>query len=275
MKLSSITPSIVNSNTIPCRVSKNAVITMPVFFERVNLGFLHNKCHIGLPVSRRTRAPKHQHVIGKFSRKSVPMLAKFPIASKLSSLDFNFPYLNKMNVQYPCAFDQVRQVTNSSHCVTDEAEFDSILHEREFEMHRHSRSPIGRIVKYAKDAVNGGHHELKILDLASIPIDPPVTIAKALPRVSLHTLSPSRDMLKVVSDRVVEENVANVMIQYNDLIDLSEFENDSFDLVISCYGLQVSHFENQYIITNFEFRLTFYLFIMPLSALRRPCSTNQ
>ncbi len=244
-QLSSIT-SIVNSNSIP----KNVVNTMPIFFERMNLGFLHKKSHIGLPVSRRTRARKHQHVIGHFPRQSFPMPAKFPIASKQSSLDFNFPYLNKMNPQNLSVFDQIRQVTNSSHCVTEEAEFDSILHQREFEMHRHSRSPIGKIVKYVKDAVNGGHHhELKILDLAS-PIDPPLTIAKALPRVSLHTLSPFREMLKVVSDRVVEENVANVMIQYNDLIDLSEFENDSFDLVISCYGLQVSLFEHQHIITK-------------------------
>jgi ubiquinone/menaquinone biosynthesis C-methylase UbiE len=44
--------------------------------------------------------------------------------------------------------------------------------------------------------------------------------------------------LKLVSDKVVEENVANVMIQYNELDDLSEFESNSFDLVISCYGLQ-------------------------------------
>jgi SAM-dependent methyltransferase len=167
------------------------------------------------------------------------MSVKFPITSKLSSLDLIFPPFHKVkNPQFLSLFDQVRHATTSSQCVTDEKEFDSILHEREFEMHRHSRSPINRIVKYAKDNVNGGRHEQKILDLASTPIDPSVIIAKEIPQVLLYTLSPSRDILKLVSDKVVEENVANVMIQYNELDDLSEFESNSFDLVISCYGLQ-------------------------------------
>lgn len=226
---------------LPHKVPQNAMSTIPVLFDRLNFRFLHSRAHIG--VSRRTRARKHHQETSIFSRTNKTKPKNFPIASMPSLADLKFPNLHRSPL---FAFDQIRTFATIDQCVTNEADYDSILHEREFEMHRHHRSPLSKIVKYAKDAVHEGHngpksaHDLKILDLASCPIDPPVTIAKEVPRVSLHALTPSRNMLKVVSDKVLEENVANVMTQYSDMVDLSQFDTNSFDLVISCYGLQVS-----------------------------------
>ena len=79
----------------------------------------------------------------------------------------------------------------------------------------------------------------KKLDIASSPIDTSVYLANRFPIASGHTLtSSSWDMLKIVSDKVVEDHVPNTMIKISDLDNLSEFENSTWcDLEISCYGL--------------------------------------
>ena len=222
------------------RLSNNstgtAMQSIPILLERViTYKDLHRKAFRG--VSRRTRGRKKPATIGVPSKMSNPKYNKFPLTSKLQ--EFNL-HLNPQGIAH------IRPLSSMNQFVTDEAEFDLILHEREFEMHRHKRGPIAKIVKYAKKAVVGAQskpgYNMKILDIASSPIDTPMNIAKDLPEASLHVLTSSPDMLKIVSDKVVEAHLPNVITELSHLVELSEFDNNSFDLVVSCYGLQVRFF---------------------------------
>ena len=230
-----------NLSHLSHRLSNRIMPTIPLVLDKLNFRFLHQKRNVG--ISRRTRGRKQQHSIGIFASKYVPKPIQFPVMSRSSTFNLKFPVL-KVDPKGSFLLDQIRPHSNSTHFVTNEEEFDSILHEREFEMHRHIRSPISTIFKYAKDSLLGTHttnEQTRILDLASFPFDPTINIAKELPQASFYALSPSRDMLKVVSDKILVENVPNLMTEYHDMENLAQFESNSFDLVISCYGLQVSY----------------------------------
>jgi ubiquinone/menaquinone biosynthesis C-methylase UbiE len=219
-------------------VSQDAMRTIPISIDKLSYRALHHKAHGG--VSRRGRGRKNHHVISVLNR---PNNVALPTLCKSSLVNLKFPTIQEIP-QKLFYLKQTRPLSSDNQCVTDEADFDSTLHEREFEMHRHSRGPINRIVKMAKDAMDGTHdkteRDLKVLDIASSPIDPVVTIAKEVPRVALNAISSSRYMLKVMSDKLVEDSLLNVKTELSDLLELSEFDDSSFDLVISCYGVQNS-----------------------------------
>jgi len=246
-------------------VTRNLMPSTAVFLDKRNL--LNGEANIEL--SRKTRARKHQHASGilsnaythrskenKFSMTTQNI--KHNTISKLtqSFLHLQAPLMTKC-IYFPTAIAEsgyvhvpspLRQQIRSSsstngHCVvTDEAEFDLIVKEREFEMHRHPNSPIRKIVKLAQDATTTRHghdkHELKVLDIGSSPIDPLIQLAKENKNATIYSLGCSREMMKVVSNEILENDLSNVITELSDLNNLSEFEDSSFDLVISCYGLQ-------------------------------------
>jgi hypothetical protein len=233
--------SIANNRThLPCLMP-----TIPILLESMSSRFLHNKAHVG--VSRTTRGRKHQHSIGILSNMNQPSYNKIQINTPKSAFgNFKFPIVKVISPTVQLiSLNQIRPFSSSDQCVTDEADFDASLHKRESAMHRHKRSPLKKIVKLAKDVLYLRHDKeaeskLKVLDIASSPIDPPITLAKELPHASMYTLNSSRDMLKVVSDKLVEEKLSNITTKLSDLVNLTEFDDSSFNLVISCYGLQVS-----------------------------------
>ena len=215
--------------------------TIPVVFEQLNGKFLHQKAHVGLSKKARCRKPRHR--IGILSRISNPkQMRKNPMFSICSQMPFVNLHPSLMNSDLVgFSHGQIRSVSSSGdQYVTDEADFDFLLHQREFEMHRHERSPITRIVNCGQNALSKVDGSIKLLDIASSPIDPILFIAKKASGATICAISPDRDMLKVTSDKLVEEQLPNVSTELSDLVDLSEFEDGSFDLVVSCYGLEVS-----------------------------------
>ena len=222
------------------RVTKQIVYTIPVVLEQMNGKFLHHKAHVGLSKKARCRKPRHR--IGVLSRMSNPKEMRNQMNSIYSQMPFVNLHPSLMNSDLVgLSRGQIRSVSSSGdQYVTDEADFDFLLHQREFEMHRHERSPITRIVNYGQNALSKVDGSKKLLDIASSPIDPILSIAKKASAATLFAISPDRDMLKVTSDKLVEEQLPNVSTELNDLVDLNEFEDGSFDLVVSCYGLEVS-----------------------------------
>ncbi len=208
---------------------------IPNAIEELNLRFLHHKARAGLSRKARCRKSHHHGVLSKMYN---PREMKYPINSILSRAPFM--NLRPLPVQ-STLHDQIRFFSSrTDQFVTDEADFDTMLHEREFEMHRHERSPIPRIINYGKNAMNKVDGTIKILDVASSPIDASFALTKELRGASLFAISSSRDMIKVISDKLAEDSLPNVMTELSDLSSLTEFEDGSFDLVVSCYGLQVS-----------------------------------
>jgi ubiquinone/menaquinone biosynthesis C-methylase UbiE len=206
----------------------------------------HGKAHRGL--SRRTRHRKHQHVHGLCPHIYRP---KGSLDLRMKSIFVPPPspssFMDRYNFSptHPIPILQKRAFSGNYHCVTDEDVCDSILHERELELYRHYLGPIRTIVETAKDTIEGHihhktEHDIKVLDIASQPIDPSVSLVKEIPNVVVKAIGDSAAQLKLVADRISGENLPNLSTELSDLINLSEFEDSSIDLVTSCYGLQSS-----------------------------------
>lgn len=220
----------------PNRAAKQIMYTIPVVLEKFYGRFLHHKRHVGLSRKARCQKPRH-HTFDVLSKMNNPKEMKNPMNSIFSQVSFT-----NAKKSYPCGFPsaQIRFASSSSdNFVTNEAEFDTILHERDFEIHRHHRSPVSGIVKYGRNALTKVDNP-KVLDIGSSPIDPSLSLVRDLPGASLCAINSSRDMLKIISDQLAEDEFQNISTELNDLANLSEFEDGWFDLVISCYGLHVS-----------------------------------
>jgi len=117
------------------------------------------------------------------------------------------------------------------------AEFDgeiAELYNRLSENHRHPQGPWSLILnqiqrKCKKDS------NLIIVDVASGPGEPSLTISKALPSATVFSTDVSVDMHKIASKKAV--NIPNMKSMVADAADLNAFESDSVDVVTCCYGL--------------------------------------
>ncbi len=139
---------------------------------------------------------------------------------------------------------QVRGLSSEIH-YTDEDEFDSMLHERELEMHRHPSGPVPIISDLARKALKGKGYDsqmkdVKMLDIESQPYDSMVTLAKEFPDASIYSIGNSIEAVRSMADGMLKLGVPNITTQQFNASDLSAFEDASFDLVTSCYGLQKS-----------------------------------
>lgn len=139
---------------------------------------------------------------------------------------------------------QLRGLSSEMH-YTDEDEFDSMLHERELEMHRHPSGPVPVITDLARKALKGKGYDsqmkdVKILDIESQPYDSMVTLAKEFPDASVYSIGSSTEAVRSMADGVLKLGVSNITTQLFNAKDLSAFEDASFDLITSCYGLQQS-----------------------------------
>lgn len=124
----------------------------------------------------------------------------------------------------------------------DEGSFDCMLHERELDMLRHPAGPIKRMTKLSKDALIGLTHGVKLLDLDSKPIDLSLSLAKEFPSANLHSFSTSLEALQVMADGALKSNLPNISthLSKSEMFDLKDIDDNSYDLVTSCFGLQKS-----------------------------------
>lgn len=79
-----------------------------------------------------------------------------------------------------------------------------------------------------------GGKALSIMDLATGPGQPGISIAEALPGSKIVLSDINEDMIE--KSRKASEHLSNVDCCLADMIDLSAFPDESFDIVVCCYG---------------------------------------
>lgn len=147
----------------------------------------------------------------------------------------------------PIGCIKVKKRLFSNALVMDGDSFDCRLRERELDMLRHPAGPIKRMDKLSKDALKGHKHhelkhELKLLDLESKPPDLLFSLAKEFPSAELHSLSTCPEALKVMADWALKSHLPNISthVSKSEMFDLKDIDENSYDLVTSCFGLQKS-----------------------------------
>lgn len=109
------------------------------------------------------------------------------------------------------------------------------------ENHRQEAGPWPVMVKAVQDVVivNTGRHNdnndaTLILELATGMGEPAASIAKAVPTVQMVATDISDDM--VTAARETSASINNMRAEKADMMDLSNYDVNSFDIVTCCYG---------------------------------------
>jgi hypothetical protein len=114
-------------------------------------------------------------------------------------------------------------------------------------MHRHPAGPVARVTKLSRDAVRRGYkndegqiidRELHIVDLESCPPDLIFSLAKDFPNSSLKSLNTCAARMQSVADGALESHLPNILVELSKTFDLTSLEDNSLDLVTSCFSLQ-------------------------------------
>jgi Methylase involved in ubiquinone/menaquinone biosynthesis len=137
-------------------------------------------------------------------------------------------------------------VESKETAVSDEESYNCILRRRENDMHRHPAGPVARMTKLSRDAVKGGHtdeglvrsRDLDIVDLESSPPDLIYSLARDFPNASVKSLSTSSREMQSVADDALDLHLPNVMVELSQSFDLADLEDNSIDLITSCFSLQ-------------------------------------
>lgn len=112
----------------------------------------------------------------------------------------------------------------------------SALYTRLAENHRHEKGPWLLMNDKVKSKLKNlkADTELKIVDIASGPGEPALTIAKSMPHATVFSTDVSVDMHKIAAIQSVQ--VKNFKSMVLDALDLSAFASGSVDVVTCCYG---------------------------------------
>ena len=200
---------------------------------------LHSRPNIrhasAMPTQRKDK--KHPYLVPK---KNDQVLRYQPITLLSKSL---LTPMNSASLHLtPIKYSRVQKRSFSSESVMDEGTFDCMLHERELAMLRHPAGPIKRMSKLSRDALKGLTYGVKLLDLDSKPSDLPLCLAKEFPSANLHSLSTSPEALQFMADGALKSNLPNISthLSNSEMFDLKDLDDNSYDLVTSCFGLQKS-----------------------------------
>jgi SAM-dependent methyltransferase len=109
------------------------------------------------------------------------------------------------------------------------SDLQSPLHQ---ENHRHPNGPWPLML--AKVQSLNLPSGAKVLDLASGPGEPAITLAKALPEFSVTSTDISEDMVATALNKGTD--LSNFLAVVADSQDLSAFESNSVDVCTCCYG---------------------------------------
>lgn len=156
----------------------------------------------------------------------------------------------------PIGYNKVKNVSFSSNLLTDVDSSDCILRERELEMLRHPAGPIKRMDTLSKDALKGYthdklRHEVKILDLESKPADLSFALAKDFPSADLHSLNTPPEATILMANGAPKSHLPNISthlskpnisthLSKSEMFDFLDIDDNTYDLVTSCFGLQNS-----------------------------------
>ena len=138
----------------------------------------------------------------------------------------------------------VKSKLSMSNVAKPTAEFDgevAILYKALAENHRHPQGPWGLMTSQVQSKLESMANERRddkapvvVVDVASGPGEPAVTIAKAMPHVTVFSTDYATDMHKVAAAKAV--HIPNLKAMVADAQDLSAFASNSVDCVTCCYG---------------------------------------
>ena len=122
----------------------------------------------------------------------------------------------------------------------DEKDVDAILQQRIHQMQCHSSGPVKKVFQLAKKILQGPVNDITrdrkilVLDAASRPAHVGVLLAQEFPEVLVHIRNDFPEMVQLGLDKL---GLRNVMT--SGMNDLSEYEDGTFDLIVTCFGLDV------------------------------------
>ena len=105
-----------------------------------------------------------------------------------------------------------------------------------------NRGAWDNITKHAEDILRGHFHDksscdIKILDIASGPGEPALTLANKFPEAIVYSVDINPKMVEVAEERSKSLGVTNVKALVGNMEDLVDFNDGMFDLVTSSFGL--------------------------------------
>jgi hypothetical protein len=120
--------------------------------------------------------------------------------------------------------------------------FDYDIYEKSFQVHGHEKGPWNMIRKEAEALYHLYKHDvggkkMMVLTLAAGPGELPISLAQALPEAHVYSTDISVRMVESATKKAHELNIKNMSSLILDMEDMSQFEDQSFDLVSCCYGL--------------------------------------
>lgn len=119
------------------------------------------------------------------------------------------------------------------------AQFDGEMSEIYSKMaaqHHHPKGPWNKILKVVQAELPGDGQGKTVLDIASGPGEPALSIAKALPGASVISTDISPDMSEKAVAAAAAAGVTNMTARVVDAVDMSEFKDGTLDAVTCCYG---------------------------------------
>ena len=156
-----------------------------------------------------------------------------------------------------------RNFTSHPDSVTNEKDVVTMLQERVYEMQCHSSGPVTKMFQLAKQTLEGPARDisrrgkLMVLDAGSNPADVGVLLAQEFPEVPVHIINTSPEIVQLALDKS-HQKLDSKNVVTSGMNDLYNYEDDSFDLIITCFGLDVR-------LITFYFMLFLYLIlIIPL-----------
>ena len=103
------------------------------------------------------------------------------------------------------------------------------------ESHKHEKGPWPVITKKVGSLIDNCDRP-KILDLATGPGQPALTLAQTYPNAHVNATDLSDDFISKVKAQVGTLGLTNVEPSVVDLQDLDKFSDNQFDIVTCCYG---------------------------------------
>lgn len=102
------------------------------------------------------------------------------------------------------------------------------------DQHRHPNGPWPLMVNKCQSILSSKTHKCSILDIASGPGQPGISIAEAMPGATIFVTDASEDMIEKA--KAASAHLPNVTVSVTDAENLAEFADHSVDVVTCCYG---------------------------------------
>jgi len=107
------------------------------------------------------------------------------------------------------------------------------------DQHKHKDGPWPLMTQKVVGLI-GNRTDTRVLDIATGPGQPGITIAQTLPNSKVYCTDISADMIAKCKATVQDKGLGNVTASTASAEDLSQFPDNTFDVVTCCYGYMFS-----------------------------------